>query len=138
MTYEDRTSRYRETEVLSSSPERLIPLLYEQLLACLKRGSLCIERDDVEGRYKALGKASDIVIELISALDFEQGGDIAKRLASLYGFWAKEISEAGRADDTNRIDRVAEMVASLHESWIAAVRVIESGGEEVRPGTVAG
>lgn len=128
--YQSRQTAYRETEVLSSSPERLIPLMYEKLLVSLKRGALCIERGDIEGKYESLGRAQDIVHELLGSLDYEQGGDIARRLASLYVFWAKEVSEASRRLQPARISKVAEMVSDLHESWVEAVRSVERGGSE--------
>jgi len=122
-----KTSAYHETEVLSSSPERLVPLLYEQLLVSLKRGALFIQKGDIEGKHESLGRAQDIVAELLSALDFEVGGDLARHLASLYGYWSKEIRWAGLRLDRRRLEKVAEMVSSLHESWDEAARLVESG-----------
>lgn len=117
---------YQENAVLSTSPERLVPLLYDHLLLNIKRGGMFIRRGDVEGKFETLQKASDIVSELLSTLDFDAGGELATRLASLYGFWSKEISSAGRLLDEARLDRVAEMVSSLRESWQEAARIVES------------
>jgi flagellin-specific chaperone FliS len=35
--------------------------------------------------------ASNLVLELIRELDFKRGGDVAPRLASLYGYVAGEL-----------------------------------------------
>ncbi|MFQ5537732.1 MAG: flagellar export chaperone FliS [Gemmatimonadota bacterium] len=126
---------YKEAEILASSPERLIPILYEHLLVNLRRGSLFIRKKDIEGKFSALAKASDIVYELIASLDHEAGGELARSLGSLYGFWIKEISAAGRELDADRLDRVAEMVSSLHESWIEAVGRVEGSGSS--PGSAS-
>ena len=125
---------YQENAILSTSPERLVPLLYDHLLINIKRGGMFIRRGDIEGKYKTLRKASDIVSELLSTLDFDVGGELASRLGSLYGFWGKEISSAGRLLDEARLDRVAEMVSSLRESWQEAARIVESGEGAVSPG----
>lgn len=132
-------ARYQEADILSSSPEQLVPLLYEHLLVNLRRGSLQIRRGDVEGKFESLGKASDILFELIAALDREAGGEIAQRLASLYGFWAGEITQAGHNLDAGRVDRVATMVDDLRESWVEAVRTVEgrSGGVGTHAGGAA-
>lgn len=129
---------YRDAEVMSSSPERLVPLLYERLLVSLKRGALSIQNQDIEGKHEQLQRAVDIVYELLGSLDFEQGGEIAQRLASLYTFWSKEISQAGRALQADRIQRVAAMVAELHESWVEAVRVVETDSPLPRAGGETG
>ena len=124
---------YQENMVLSTSPERLVPLLYDHLLINIKRGSMFIRKGDIERKYESLRKASDIVSELLSTLDFDAGGELATRLASLYGFWGKEISIAGRLLDGARLDRVAEMVASLREAWAEAARIVESGEGAASP-----
>lgn len=127
MTGYGNSSAYRETEILSSSPARLVPLLYEQLLVRLRRGVIQMKRGDIEGRFESLGGAADIVAELLGALDFDAGPELAGRLASLYGFWVTEISHAGRELNPERIERVADMVASLSEAWVEAARLVESG-----------
>lgn len=133
--YGQRPTAYRDTEVLSSSPERLIPLMYERLLVSLKRGTLCIRNNDMDGKFENLQRAQDLVYELMGSLDFDRGGDIARRLASLYTFWAREISEAGRTLNENRLARVTGMVAELHESWKEAVRVVEGDVRAAAGGT---
>ncbi len=127
MTGYGNTSLYRETEVLSSSPARLVPLLYEKLLVRLRRGIRQIEKGDIEGKFESLAGAADIVAELLGALDFEAGGELAGRLASLYGFWVTEMSSAGRELNPQRLERVADMVASLSEAWVGAARLVEAG-----------
>ena len=121
------SSTYLETEVLSSSPERLVPILYEHLLVRLTRGMICMRKDDIEGKFDNLARAADIVSELLSALDFDAGGELATRLAALYGFWIREISAAGREMSPTRLEGVASMVASLIEAWEQAARLVESG-----------
>jgi len=133
MSYTRQRDSYREAEVLSSSPERLIPLLYEHLLVNLKRGGRCIRKGDIDGKFHHLSKAADIVAELIGALDFEAGGEIALRLGSLYAFWAKEISIAARALEADRLDAIVELVDSLRASWVEAVRVVEGAADASPP-----
>ena len=82
MTYDEERNRYLETQVVSSSPEQLVPLMYQHLLVNLKKAGDQIESGDQEGKAQSLQKASAIVFELLASLDLEQGGDIAMRLAS--------------------------------------------------------
>ena len=127
MTYDTRSSTYRDVDVLSSSPSRLVPLLYKHLLVNLRRAILCVRRTDIEGRFESLDKAADIVAELRGVLDFDAGGELSVQLSSLYGFWAKEISSAGGGLDAARLERVAAMVAELYDSWESVTRSVESG-----------
>jgi flagellar protein FliS len=133
--YGQRQTAYRDTEVLSSTPERLVPLMYERLLVSLKRGTMHMRDGDVEGKFECLQRSQDLLTELLGSLDFEKGGDIARHLSSLYSFWSREISAAGRAQDAQRLTRVIGMVAELHESWVEAVRVLDG---EAAPVAAAG
>ena len=130
MSVSYQQSAYQETGIISSSPERLVPVLYEHLLVKLKRASTCIAKSDFEGKFDNLSKASDIIAELLSALDFEAGGELADRLSALYGFWLREISIAGRDLSPERLIRVSDMVVSLLEAGEEAARLVE-GGEGV-------
>ncbi|NJD20133.1 MAG: flagellar export chaperone FliS [Gemmatimonadetes bacterium] len=131
--YGQGPTAYRDTEVLSSSPERLIPLMYEGILVSLRRGRLCMSSGDLEGKFANLQRAQDLIYELLGSLDHERGGDIAGRLSSLYTFWVKEISEASRTLDAKRLAHVADMISELHSSWVEAVRIVEA-----RPPAAAG
>jgi flagellar protein FliS len=127
--YGGGAAAYRETQVMSSSPEQLVPLLYERLLVHLRRAEAQITAKDIAGKSESLGKATEIVFELLSNLSFEAGGELASRLAALYAFFINELGEVGRTMDTARLKTVTEMVGSLHTAWAsAAEKVAEAGG----------
>jgi flagellar protein FliS len=114
---------YRQNSVIASSREQLVVLLYDHLLASLRRATRQIRDGDIEGRVASLARASDIITELLATLDFDHGGDIASRLSALYAYFLGEISEISRRPDADRLDRMTNLVASLHESWVAAAAV---------------
>ncbi|MGI8507757.1 MAG: flagellar export chaperone FliS [Gemmatimonadaceae bacterium] len=122
MGYSAYTSKYLENDVVSRPKEWLVPLLYEHLLAHLRRAQAQIQQRDYEGKAASLEKASAIIIELMSALDRDQGGELADRLAALYAYFGSEILAVGRSLDTERLGKTVEMIASLHESWVIAAR----------------
>jgi flagellar secretion chaperone FliS len=121
MTYSAPANAYRHNAILGSSQEQLVPLLYEHLMVNLSRGVLLMRKGDIEGKATALGKASDILFELLESLDFDSGGEVASRLAALYGFFLQEISAAGRTMDAERVERLQVMVERLHSAWQGAV-----------------
>lgn len=125
MYSQPQSSSYRATEVLSLSRERLVPVLYEHLLVNLKRAAVQIRERDFEGKAESLSRASEIVHDLLAHLDFEVEGGLAPRLASLYAFWSREITDIGREMDAARVDRLVELVQPLHQSWVAAAKSLE-------------
>jgi flagellar protein FliS len=117
---------YRQTSVLGSSREQLVVLMYDHLLASLRRARQQIRDGDIEGRVTNLARASDIITELLATMDFERGGDVASRLSALYAYFLNEISMISRHPDADRLDRMTSLVTSLHESWVAAVANAQS------------
>jgi flagellar secretion chaperone FliS len=117
MRYTNGATAYKEAKVLGSSPEQLVVLLYDHLLSCLRRAALHVRSDDTEGRISSLELASDVVFELLSALDVEAGGELARKLGALYAWFISEISAISREPDPARLERLTTIVVSLHESW---------------------
>ncbi|HSW28474.1 MAG TPA: flagellar export chaperone FliS [Longimicrobiales bacterium] len=122
-----RPQAYLDNEVLSASPERLVPLTYEGILRHLKRAGMQIGAGDIEGKSQSLQKALDLVYGLMGSLDFEAGGELAGRLDRLYGFFAAEILAVGRSLDRARLERLVGLIARLHEAWDEAARQVSMG-----------
>lgn len=130
MSYAAMTSRYLDNDVLSRSPEWLVPLMFEHLLTSLRRAVVQIEAGDQQGREKSLEKAIAIVSELLATLDRENGGDIANGLSGLYSYFALEIMNVGRSGGVGSLPRLIPLIEELHEAWVQAA-------EEVAPRAAA-
>jgi flagellar protein FliS len=89
----------------------------------------------IEKFGRTMVKAQEIVTELMVSLDFEQGGDIAKNLFSVYTWFNHELLEANIARDSGRIAKIRDFVEELRSAWIA---VISSGATEAAQREVAG
>lgn len=123
-----RTRSYRHAEVMSSTPEQLVPLFYRELLKNLRLGQGHIEDRDIPAKAEHLGRARALLLELLGALDADQGGDLSGRLASLYSYFLHEINEASRTLESQRLTPVIDMVAQLEDAWAqAASQLTESG-----------
>jgi flagellar protein FliS len=134
MGYSAYTSKYLENDVVSRPKEWLVPLLYEHLLAHLRRAHVQIQQRDLEGKAASLEKASAIVIELIASLDRDKGGELAQRLAALYAYFGSEILAVGRTLELSRLTQIMDMVSSLHESWVIAARTQWPAGASAQGG----
>ncbi|HMS01826.1 MAG TPA: flagellar export chaperone FliS [Gemmatimonadaceae bacterium] len=120
MTYASQAGNYRELEVLSASPERLVVLLFEHLVVQLERARLATERQNLEAQVTALSKARAIVGELLATLDFEQGGELADRLGAIYQYLLLELVDVGRRGDTELMRRLAGIATELRDGFAGA------------------
>ena len=125
MTYASALARYQEVDVLTMSPARRLVLVYSHLVLALRQARAAIIARDIPGRSIRVVKALDILNELLFSLDREAGGKLANDLAALYLYLIGEVTTVDRHPDTARLDRVIELVATLHESWAEAARTLE-------------
>ncbi len=120
MAYQTLAGRYRESEVLSASPHRLLLLTFDFLLAQFARAKIGMQTKNLELTITALDKARQAIGELLGTLDMEKGGELAHRLRSIYVFEFGELSELGRNHDVARLERNATLMRELREAFASA------------------
>jgi flagellar protein FliS len=108
---------YREREVLTASPEKLVVIMFDHVLVNLRRARLAIESNSIERRVQALTKSREGVMELLMSVDLERGGAVAMNLSSLYSFVVRELFEVGRTRDVKKLDAVVNIVSNLREAF---------------------
>src|SRR5918911_4121053 len=117
MNYAQQSTRYREMEVLSASPGQLVVILYDHLIASLRRARLGIEDNNVEQRVAYLDKSRAAVTELLVTLDEAKGGAIATNLRSLYSWILTELLDIGMRPDVHRLDKVIAIAGELRDAF---------------------
>ena len=123
MTYAQQSTRYREMEVLSASPGQLVVILYDHLLASLRRARLAIEGNNIEQRVLYLDKSRAAVTELLVTLDQAKGGAIATNLRSLYVWILSELLDIGARPDVHRLERVIGIAGELRDAFAQVAEV---------------
>jgi len=94
--YQRVRKRYIEEEVKNASPVKLILMIYDFVLASLKKG------DTVKARAG--------IRELIDSLDFEKGGTLATNLLSLYEYALRKIHEGD-------LEEAINIIKPLRDAW---------------------
>lgn len=110
---------YQETAVLTQSRGRLIVMLYDGAIRFLRQACDDLERRDYAAKGIHIRKALDIIYELNTVLDLEQGGQIAENLRALYNFMQRHLSEANSKRDPKMIRDVIGLLEELNQSWRA-------------------
>jgi len=115
--YNNGVQMYRKTNVVTADPKRLVLMCYEGAIDSLKIGKQRIVEKNYEEKGKNIAKARDILSEMKSSLNFEQGGTIAANLDSLYNYMLRRIIEADLANDVQAMDDVIGMLGDLKSAW---------------------
>jgi len=148
LAYTKAISSYKETRVKTASQGQLIIMLYEEAVKNLDRGLELLAMNvgekknpgNIENISKSILKAQEIVTELTVSLDFEQGGEIAKNLFSLYIWFNKELIEANITHDIHRVTTVRNQLNELRSAWteVAAKTGSETSGKSITGVNIAG
>jgi len=110
-------SRYRQTEVLTTSGVQLIVLLYDAAIKAVELAGDGIARGHQPDKARFLGRAVGIVSELSNVLDFERGGEIAKSLYRLYEYMLSEFTQANLRNDASRLNGPLRCLKEMRGAW---------------------
>ena len=147
MAYTNAISSYRETRIKTASQGQLIIMLYDEAVKSLDRALELLVLNtgekknpgNIEKISKSIVKTQEIITELTVSLDFEQGGEIAKSLFSLYTWFNKELLEANISQNTRKITAVRNQLSELRSAWAEiAATTLETTGKPVSGVNIAG
>lgn len=108
---------YQETAIATQGRGRLVVMLYDGAIRFLRQAIQDIQRNDFAAKGKHIAKAQDILFELNTVLDVEQGGQLAQNLRSLYNFMQRHLNQANLKKDPNMIQEVIGLLDELNQGW---------------------
>jgi len=111
-------NKYKTTQVQTSSPIDLILLTYDALNQALYKTQAAIANNDLEREAEFTGLTLEILIELITSLDMERGGEIAAHLSVLYSYMYKILSLKLCTNDQSAVNEVQRLSKTLREGWM--------------------
>ena len=109
-------ARYLGDSVATASPQQLLVMLYDRLALDLERAQVALADGDRTEAVAQVEHAQAIVFELLASLRVEiwEGGP---RLAALYDWLIRELSQSMIKPDTNRIGSCRQIVEPLRDAW---------------------
>jgi len=125
MGYREASSSYKETRIKTAGQGQLIVMMYDGAIKHLTRAIELLNENQGEKKdpasieliSKSIMKSEEIITEFMISLDFDQGGEIAKNLFSLYTWFNRELLEANISQDVQRIVNVKNMLSELRNTW---------------------
>ncbi len=113
--------QYRSDELNTADPRKIVSMLYEGAINFLNTAKECATLSDVSGRAYNINRATAIVFELVNALDFERGGEVALNLHNLYVFVLRRLIEANKGNKPAVIAECIPILETLCEAWNEAM-----------------
>ena len=115
-----RTKRYQsyfEDELVDANPLKLVQLLYRGALDSIASARRFVRLGDIPSRSQAITKAMAIVTELSCSLNTEQGGEVSRNLAQLYGYVQRLLMQANFEQSEKPLEEAERLLQTLAEAW---------------------
>ena len=116
--YAPAPNAYRESAVLTATPEQLVVMLYDGANRFLTQSAIAMRDGRAGLAGEKLRRAEAIIDELLATLDMSVG-EIAERLQALYLFFKEHLMSARLKQDAGKVDEVADFMRELRSSWAA-------------------
>ncbi len=110
--------QYRKSAVSGASPLQLVIMLYDGALRFMEAGRHAMLKREVFQQNDNLTKAQRIISELLSTLDLDKGGDVAKNLFAIYTYVYDRLVEANLEDKPEIVEECTAIFSDLRESWV--------------------
>jgi flagellar secretion chaperone FliS len=107
---------YRESAVLTATPEQLVVMLYDGANRFLTQSAIAMREGRAGLAGEKLRRAEAIIDELLATLDMSVG-EIAERLQALYLFFKDHLMAARLGQDAAKVDEVARLMRELRSAW---------------------
>lgn len=110
--------RYRMVQISTSSPTRLVVLMYEGAARFFGQAGTSLGNGDYGAADHCLERACAIVQELLSTLDFQAGGEIARHLGQVYTMALREALRAKLGRDASLLRKLSTLFSDLKAGWV--------------------
>lgn len=129
---------YLTQQVLNASPARLVFMLYERAITSLQEAIAAIDAGQIEARWRANKRATEIVSHMWSTLDQERGGEIAANLNRLFGYMMRRLPEIDTRNDRNTATEMIQLLQPLRDAWRdLSTASVTPLGQPAKPPTAA-
>lgn len=116
-------NQYQNTQISTSSPEKLLLMLYDGAINFTRIALDRMEKKDVAGKGMYIGKAQAIVSELMNTLNHEVGGDISRELERLYIYLIDEYLAANINNAPRSLENALKILTILRDTWVEAIDI---------------
>ncbi|BCR21970.1 flagellar protein FliS [Borrelia sp. HM] len=117
---------YKKTQINTSNSISILVMLYDKAIQDLEIAKELYKSEDFINITKADAKvyhAQDIIIELMSTLNFADGGDIANNLLSIYSHLNKTLENVVfKQNIEDNIEEVLKHLKNLNTAWKALLK----------------
>lgn len=116
MGYSQQMASYQMASETVQKTRQLV-MLYDAVIRLLKQARSAMEEKRFADRFNMLQKASNIVMSLHSALDYERGGEISQILNNFYTAMDIRMIGLNRTNSVEECDKIIDEIKIMRDAW---------------------
>jgi len=117
-----RPNTYQEVAVQTSSPAKLVVMLYEGAIRFLNQSITAIHAKDLDTKRQSIDRAVAVIQHLQSTLDMAQGKEVAQELDRLYTYIISRVLDASGKLETTPLEEAIKLLTVLLTGWEEVAR----------------
>lgn len=115
--------QYQKNEVETSTPEKILILLYDGAINFLNKAKIAMKDGDITLTHTNIMGCEKIILEFMNTLDMKEGKELAKNLYNLYEYLYNTLVKANMNRDMRKVEEVLTHLKSLRETWQKAITI---------------
>ncbi len=124
--------QYRQQQVNTAPPDKLLLLLYDAAIRFCNQAKAAMENNKTQEAHDAILKAERIIEEFTMTLNMDY--EISKSLGALYEYLNRRLFEANVQKNTEAVDEVLGFLIELRETWVQAAVIARTGKVDMTGG----
>jgi len=122
-------STYFENRILGASPLELVNILYDEAIQSVRLARRHLSEGRIAERSSAINRAQSILLELASAVNRKEGGELARQLVELYDYEIGRLNEANLTQRDEPLAEVEHLLQTVAEAWHTIASAEGAGAE---------
>lgn len=108
---------YRNNQILTAPQNKLVLMLFDGIVKNINMAKLSLEKGEDRKFSEYLMKAQDIIMELMTTLNFEAGGNVAEGLYKMYDYMYFKLVKANIEKNIDYSNEVLKYAEELRDTW---------------------
>lgn len=108
---------YQKTNVETADTASLVLMCYDATIRDLMQAKEYHASHRMNAAYECIRHGQDLITELLVALDFERGGEIAFNLSRIYNYLLRELIGINSMKSLETYNSLIGILQELREAW---------------------
>lgn len=127
MSMNNPYSQYQESQLSTATPGKLLVMTFDAAIRFAKAASEAMKEHKLDVQSANITKVNNILLELISTLDFKVDFQLADNLDNLYRYMFDRLIFANIRENQAAVAEVIDMLIELRQTWAEAELLVRTG-----------